>query len=243
MPVIIKPVKVKRSVYANETNAGITRQFIIDCVKMGSASSLYEDPNIGAAYYSAGTSAATAIQTAIDDYGNAPTTGNHNTIIDKADLGKIWLDGYADKVETIANADANRSTRIQAATNITLANLTPKQLVFSLKGIPATPIVRATTVGSGKIAAEITNGVDYKPSQTTFIVVEETAGASFTFVEGQLIIEMANKGQVVIKTRAMKAKYTNFTHLKSGVKYAIYAYSQNGKNQISDLSEPQFVNG
>ena len=135
----LKKVKVKRTVYTNQKNSSNVKQYIIDCVGMGSVADLYSNPDIPTAYYNLGTGAATAIQTAINDWKQAPTKGNLDIIDDKVVLGKAWLDGYADRVEPIANLDANRTTRQEAATNIALSFLTPQKLVSTAKGVPETP--------------------------------------------------------------------------------------------------------
>jgi len=239
----LKKVKVKRTVFTRQKNAANVKQYIIDCVGMGSVSDLYSNPDIPTAYYTSGTNAATAIQTAINDHALAPTNGNLNTINDKVVLGKTWLDGYADRVEAIANLDANRTTRQEAATNIALSFLTPQKLSSTAKGVPEIPKVEAENVGTGMIDVRIVNGVDYKPSQTTLIMVEESADAVITLDNGQLKVEMRGAGQLIVKAASNKGKLTRFKSLKPGEKYVVYAYAQNGKNQVSDLSTAEFVIG
>ncbi len=243
MATTLKQVKVKRTVYGDNRNPSEVKQYIGNCVDTGSIATLFKNPGIITAFYTEGSNAEAAIQAAIDAHGITPTTANKNTINDKVTLGKLWLDNYSSQVEVISNDDANRTTRVEAATNISHSYLTPQKLNATKKGIPQVPIVTISNVGAGKADARIINGVDYQPSQTTYILVEVAAGAAISISGGQLIIELAHAGQVIVTTAARKGKFTHFTGLKLGITYELYAYAQNGKSQVSALSIPVPVSG
>ena len=83
-----------------------------------------------------------------------------------------WLIIYTSKVEPIANADANRTTRKEAFLNIILSGLMPQKLGRSDKGNPETPVITASYVGDGIIEIEITNGKEFDPSSITIIAIE-----------------------------------------------------------------------
>ena len=239
----LKDVLVMRTVFTEISNAHKVKQYIKNCVKMGSDAALYKNPNILTAFYDDGTSAEEDIQTAIDDHTLSPTKGNLGKIHSKVIDGKTWLHDYADKVETIANDDANRNTRFQASVNLLLSFLSSQKLNNSSKGNPEPPEIWAKSTGNGNADVKITNGKDYDPAQSTFILVERAAGAVIKIIKGQLSIEMANNGHLVFKTVGKKGKHTHFTGLKSGVEYAIYAYAQNGTHQLSGLSTVVYVRG
>ena len=240
---ILKPVKVKRTAFTFHLNPSDTKQYIHDCVNTGSDSDLFQDPHIETAFYDEGMEAAGAIDEAITACHLAPTKGNQQLIGDRVSEGVLWLHKYSDKVEVIANDEANRTTREEAATNITLSYLTVQKLKSFKKGNPETPEVTATNVGSGKIDVQIVNGAAYQPTQTTYIVVEARMGAVISILRGQLEIKMRETGHIIVKTAARKGKYTHFTGLIPGVEYEVYAYAQNGKQQVSQLSQPAIVKG
>jgi len=240
MAVILKEVKVKRTIYTFNTTPAFIKQYIDNCVNAGSRSDLFKNPNIAAGFYDEGNAASGAIRDAINKHALFPTKANYDLIFVKADFGRMWLNRYAGKVEVIANDNANRTTREEAATNILLSYLTPQKLKNAKKGKPEAPEIVAVNITTGEIDARIVNGADYQPSQTTFILIEVAAEATLRFVKDQLMIEATNKGQVVVKTAAKKGKYTHFVGLNSAL-YAIYAYAQNGRNQVSELSKPVFV--
>ncbi len=239
----LKEVKVKRTVFTKSTNPDEVRSYVTNCADTGSAATLFKNPHILTAFYTDGTAAAAAIQAALDAHALAPTTGNKNIIATKVVLGKIWLDSYANQVQVISNDDANRTSRLEAAANITLSFLTPQKLTATKKGIPEVPIVTIANVGTGNADARIINGVDYQPSQTTYILVEIAAGATISISQGQLRIKLTNKGEFIVMTAAQKGKFTHFTGLTAGTDYHLYAYSQNGKSQVSALSVAVPVTG
>ncbi len=239
----LEQVKVLRSIFSVEINAALVKEYIDNCVHTGSAATLFKDPHITNAFYSEGIDASNGIENAIKVCALAPTTGNKNTIIVKMEIGKLWLNNYSDRVEVISNDDANRTTREEAATNIMQSYLTPQKLRRAKKGKPEAPIIAVENVGTGKVDARILNGVDYKPTQTTYIAVEAAAGASVSLSGNQLNVEMTSAGHVVVKSAAQKGKLIHFTGLKPGIEYLIYAYAQNGKNQVSPLSRVMKVRG
>ncbi len=227
----------------NITRPAKVKAYIDGAVATGSAATLFKNPHIATIIFTNGTAAGVAIQSAIDLHTLTPTEGNHKAIFDRAYDGEIWLNDYSDLVETIANEPANRTTQDEAATNILLSYLKHQKLDYAPKGTPETPELKVKNVGTGKVDVEIINWVSYKPSKTTIIMVEVSTGAVISLVVDELMIELTVKGQIVIKTSIGKGRFSHFKGLKPGVKYAVYAFSQNGKTQISELSEPIFVKG
>ena len=240
--VLLKIVKVKRGTFTLMQNAGDVRDYIDNCVGMGSTAVLYKNPAIATAFYNQGIAASDAITQALKDYKQVPTTGNLGLIADAKADGIIWLEGYADKVEEIANADANRSTREQAHTNIQLSFLTPQKLASSSKGIPETPTIQGTITGPKTVLIEVTNGESYIPSQTNFLLVELPAFTSLDspdpvveLIDGQLNVKGAT-GEVITKSVSGKGKSTKIKFSNPAARYAGYSYAQNGKKLVSDLS-------
>jgi hypothetical protein len=243
MSTTIKNVLAKRGVFTKLKKAVDVRKYVNDCVNTGSDDTLYAPPAISTVFYGLGTTAGVDLKTAEDALEAAPTDANKTNVKNKIVLVKNWLEDYSDKVEVIANDPANRTTREEAKANIQYSFLTSQKLASESKGTPKTPLVSAGTVGKGKIDAEIINGADYIPNQTTFIAIEKSALESIQLINGDLKIVLRGAGDVVIKSALLKGKFAHFTDMKSGVEYAIYAYAQNGKKNVSDLSEAVYANG
>jgi hypothetical protein len=240
---IIKKVKVKRMVYTFNTSYSFVQQYITNCVSLGKNSILYQPPNIPLAFYTKGTNASGAMQAATTKCAAVPTNANKGIKKVKKTAGIAWLNEYSDLVEVIANDDANRSTRHEAATNIAEAYLSSQKLANSSKGNPETPKISAVNKGNGRVDVGILNGADYKPTLTMFIIIEKAAKAKLTINNGQLSIEMETVSHIVFKVASDKGKYTHLLNLKPGVPYEIYAYAQNGKNKLSALSTAANVTG
>src|ERR1035437_4468546 len=168
---ILKMVKVKRTAYSKITDPVKLNKYLNDAMSYGNAAVLFKDPAILAAFYALGIVAYGALATAMTVYANAPTKGNLDVVQAKMALVVIWLNGYADKVEIISNADANRTTREEAFANIQLSFLTPQKLANATKGKPASPTFTCKKSGSD-LLCEVTNGVEYNPTSTTFFAVE-----------------------------------------------------------------------
>jgi len=246
---VLKPVFVKRTIYSKISDPETMEDYIVDCVGMGSEADLFESPSIATSFYTQGTNAAAAIETAREAHSMAPTKGNLKQVKLKMGEGVVWLNNYADKVEVISNDDANRTSREAAAGNILLSFLTPQKLEKLPKGDPETPELQGKNVGTGKIKVEITNGVTYKPSQTNFIAMElpkedsDLADPVVELKDGQVKITFSAPGEVITQSTSGKGRFTTLTVTNSGSRYAIYAYAQNGKKQVSQLSEPINVKG
>jgi len=236
MAIILKKVKVKRMVYSFNTTFTFVNQYITDCINVASSNAMYASPNIDAAFYTKGTNTATAMETAQSKYTSAPLSANLSKMKNTKKAAIVWLHNFSDKVELIANDDENRDTRNEAATNIAAAFLTAQKLANASKGKPKTPEISTTNIGSGKVDVEILNNADYNPTLTMFVIIEKSAKAKLTLNNGQLSIEMENISHVIFKVASEKGKYTHLKDLKRGVEYEIYAYAQNGKNKLSDLS-------
>ncbi len=220
------------------------KQYITDSVATGSAAVLFKNPFIATAFYTLGTAAAADIQTAVDDYTLAPTTGNEGTILDAIVAGKSWLKLYAGKVETISNTDANRSTREEAATNITNSFLTPQKLANASKGTPETPVLTGSNVGAGKMKVKIINGETFLPNRTNFLAVQlpesttrDTPDPVVTLVNGQLKVVSVGACECITLCASGKGRVATLTASNTGSRYAVYAYAQNSKKFLSDLSE------
>ncbi|MEI8231474.1 MAG: hypothetical protein WCG32_02750 [Actinomycetes bacterium] len=246
--VLLKRVKVKTSVFTLIADAADVCTYIEDCVRTGSAYVMYADPTITTAFYSLGTTAAGNITTAIATYTSAPTDANRNSVADKKAEGIQWLESYSEKVEDIANLDANRATREAAYTNITHSFLTPYKLSNSTKGVPETPVLTGTITGANTMLIEITNGITYIPSQTCFIVVQlpaftttETPDPVVVLRTGQLTVNGAT-GEMITKTLSGKGKTVKIVFTNTGRRYAVYAYAKNGNKLVSTLSEVIIVN-
>jgi len=234
----LKDVLVKRTIFTKEYHPVVIKQYIINCVSIGSDDTnvLYKNPKITTAFYDEGSQAAIKIADAITLAGKIPLETNKSAIIDRMVDGKAWLDLYAGKVEVIANDPANRTTREQAATNIMASNLTQQKLANAPKGNPEKTKLAGKVVGLGAIDIEILNGVEYNPSQTTIIAIEKSAGGIVTLVNGVLNIVTTNRGQVVIRAASNRGSFTHFTGLNN-VPYEIWAYGSNGKKQTGLLSD------
>lgn len=224
-------------IYTRIYVATVIMQYILDCVNTGSDSALYGSPNISLAFYNQGRAAANAIQTAMTNYSLRPTKANGKTIKNKIVKGKIWLDSYADKVEIIANDDANRNTISEAATNINHSFLTSRKLIKNKKGKATTPRLTWKRIGQGSFDVQIINGKTYNPMNTHFILLESSMNATIIIENGQVIIEQEKKGQIRFKSANAKGKYAKFRKLKPNVDFDLYAYSQNGNNNLSELSD------
>ena len=173
----------------------------------------------------------------------SPTNGNKLNYETKGVDGINWLEGYANQVEVIANANENRNTREQAEANIALSFLTPQKLTPSTKGVPVTPVFSVVNEGTGIVKTKITNGADYNPSQVTFIAIEASAGGVLTLSGADLKVVFSNIGSITLKTITGRSKTSRITSLTPGVDYLVYAFAQNGKKLVSALSAPVVVKG
>ncbi len=237
MAVKIRKLLVKRMEFTTIRNPGKLIGYMDASIASGMQYYLYEDPHISLDFYNEGTDAMEAIKDAIKARKKAPTKANKSAVKTKMKLGKIWLKAYSDKVEAIANDEANRSTLEEASVNIMQSYLTPQKLIKTKKGDPEAPEITAKNVGTSAIDVKIVNGIDFKPSMTNFILLEKDMKATIDLIDGVLYINQEKKGQIVFKSANAKGRYTHFRRLKPGVEYDIYAYSQNGKDQISRLSK------
>lgn len=240
--VLLKMVKVKRTVFTKILIASEVQTYIENCVSTGSGATLYANPTILTAFYEAGTTAAESIAGAIKTYTDAPTDANLKLIAVARTAGIEWLESYASQVEVIANLDVNRATREAAYANILVSFLSAQKLANSTKGVPETPVITGTISGANIISIVVTNGATYIPSQTNFVIVqlpayttEETPDPVVTLVKGQITVSGAS-GATIYKSLSGKGKSTTVNFPVTGVRYAVYAYAQNGKKLVSDLS-------
>jgi len=245
----LKKVKVKRTDYSKITNGIDMWTYIDNAINTGSAAILFKDPNILAAFYALGIAARLALKTAMDVHEAAPTKGNLKIVKAKMALVVIWLNGYADQVETISNSDTNRTTREEAAANILLAKLNYQQLTNGSKGKPGVVSFTVKKIGSD-LLCEVTNGVDYKPSSSTFFAVELPVqplvpplipDPDVTLDGDQINVIFYAPGHFASQSSNGKSFVTLLKSLKTGKRYAIYGFSQNGKKLISDLSAPIII--
>ncbi len=248
---MIKYILILRTTYSIITNGKVMRDLINETIAIASIAELYINPNIPTAYYTEGTAVAGAINTAILVHNGAPSPANNDVIQDKVALGVIWMDGLADLVEVIANADANRSTAEEASTNIKLANMVPQKLTQTAKGTPVTPVIEAENVGTGKVAVKnVTPHGDDVPDETFFMAIEMPAVTvpvtpdpipSITL--GQFKVILAAAAEINTINCTGKGRTITFNNLKPGVGYMIIAYTKNGNKFISELSNIVYVLG
>src|ERR1700722_15891194 len=169
---IIKDVLVYRTIYKEETNAGILKEYIYSCKGMGSVAALYKNTAIPTLFYTSMQEAGDAIGAAVSVWELAPTKGNLGLVHLSMEDGVVVMDSYADQVEVIANNPSNRSSREGASVNIDLSFLTPYKLDASPKGKPDQPVLVGTHFTLGEVAFEVTNHGDTVPTQTTVILVQ-----------------------------------------------------------------------
>lgn len=234
--ITLKKVGVKRSDYTKIINSSKLVQYIINCVASGSKFILFKDPNITTQFYQDATDAAQAIQDASTKHTKAPTKGNLKAIKNKMARAVLLLDRYSDQVEVISNDDNNRTTRNEAANNIMQSYLTPKKLVASRAGKPSKPELRGKMTGSETADIRIVNGKSYTPRKTNFVAINSSANAKVSIKNKLLDIEINGPAHIVFQSLDGKGRYTQFKGLIRIGGYDIYAYSQNGKKQLSKLS-------
>ena len=85
---------------------------------------------------------------------------------------------------------------------------------------------------------EIKNGKAFNATQTNFILVESSMKATVKLVNGEIIIEQKNVGHIRFKSAYGKGRFVHFWMLNAGKTYDLYAYSQNGNSQFSEISIP-----
>ncbi|MEI6814978.1 MAG: hypothetical protein WCL14_00100 [Bacteroidota bacterium] len=243
MQTTLKLLLVMRTTFTYIKKPDELKKYVDDCINTGSIESLFEDPNIPTSFYDDGRAVSLALQKAINRRTASPTKGSFETVGNRMTSAVTWLHGYADRVEVISNDDANCSTRQEIGANISSSFLTHHKLVSGRKGNPPTPEFVAKNVGSGEVDVDILNGADYTPEKTVFIAIELSAKATLALAKGILNINQEEKGQTMVMVATKKGKLTHFVGLKPGVQYAIYAYSQNGFKQTSELSLPVLVKG
>lgn len=243
----IKPVLVKRSVYTNVIDPEKLIQYIDNSKNLGSTADLFKDPHIASTFYTEGSDLAVLIKKKIDIYEGAPLPGNRTLLELAMDDGKNWLNRYALQVETISNSDANRTTREQAFGNIQLSYLTPHKIVISKKGVPETPKLDVEVTSPGNIAVSIINGATYQPTQTNFVVVKLPPASEpqdnapvVSLKNGQVTIVSKSAGESVTSSVTGKGRNVKLQVTPMN-RYAVYAYAQNGKKQVSELSVPIIV--
>ena len=246
----LKLVAVLISIFTKETDGAKLRDYISQCLTKGMASILFASPAILAAFYTAGNDAWEALATAVSNWEDNKSPENLKIVKDKMALVVIWLRSYAIQVQNIANLPANCTTREEAATNIIASYLTPQKLTKAAKGDPEVPIVtgkRGTDVGA--IDIEVMNhGVGFKPTSIIVFVVllAETPvtvpvtppipDPTVSLTAGQVLVTSTVATQIATISLDGKGKFISFAGLMSGRRYAIYAYTKNGKKQISTLS-------
>ncbi len=131
---------------------------------------------------------------------------------------------------------ANRDTLLEAATNIFLSFLTSRKLIKNKKGKSPRPKLLWKRIGTGGFDIKIVNGKNYNPMNTHFILLESSMNAKVTIENGEVVIVQENMGHIIFKSANAKGKFAKFRKVKFGVDYDIYAYSQNGNDNLSELS-------
>jgi hypothetical protein len=251
----LKLVAVKITVFTRQRDAGKLLAYIWACLSDGLNATLYENPNILSAFYTLGNDAWEALDLAISDYSKNTTPDNLKIVKAKMALVVIWLRAYASKVQVIANLPANATTREEVVINIGQSYLTAQKLVQSKKGDPQIPEMTGKNVGIGTIDIEVVNIDNFNPTGIVFIAVEvpvtpitvppsaATPPAVVELKDGQLLITSTVAVQTASISIEGKGRTVTFIGLKPGKLYAIYAYTRNGKKQVSKLSAPIYVYG
>ena len=244
----IRDVLVKRTEYSLIIDPAELRQYVVDVVGLASPSALYMNPNIATAVYTALTNAANAITSATDAYGISKTDANRDAIPTKMSLAVDRLNEFCDLVEPIANDPANRTTREEAKVNIEKANLKAQKLDASPKPDPEKAVATFTNVGTGKVVPEITNGAEYAPTKTNYILVEGSSGTDASdpiiTLDGDMVkVTMFKPGDIHFISAAGRGTDSLFPDLKPGVGYVGVAFGQNTKNSVGELSDPVNVKG
>ena len=233
----LRSILVKRMIYTRIYIASAFLQYLKNVILSGSNCELYCDPFIPTSFYDEGTLIADDLERSIEKHHSAPTKGRLKIVKNIVVRGKEWIHEYANKVEVIANDNANRNTLEEAVANISISYLTPRKIVKSRKKLPPKPIITGKYFSPGRIDVKIMNKAGYNPMFTNFIVVEKSLKAIVSIENGELIIVMDGKGQVRTQTANGKGKLVHFTGLKASEVYEIYAYAQNGNKMCSRLSQ------
>ena len=242
-PVTLKDVEVKVTVFTTIEKPADLGEYIVDCVEMGSNSDLYSDPSITAVFYGKGTDCGANIQFAITAEKQSPTEGNKLAVTNQMALGVLWLKSYSSQVEVLANLPANRTTREQAAENITHSFLSYQQLETVPKGDPESPVFTVESLGSGNFKVTIVNGATYTPSRTNLIAIEmppatvpPTADPVVALAGNQMRVQLGCAAEVVTNSLSGKGRSTIINVLNTSSKFIIYGFSQNGNKQVSKIS-------
>jgi len=246
----LKPVNVKTTKFTEINNHHELSRYIGKCIEKGSVADIFKNPHILTAFYDEGTIAKEALDAAITIYEDAPINSNLLIIEDKMALVVLWLMSYAAKVTVISNLDINRTTRDEAATNVTLSWLTPHKIGRTAKLKPDTPVLVSENVGTGKAMVKIINSNPFNPKSSFFIAVSKpqvtvppTPDAEVSIVEGQFLIHANYPCQVFMITVDGKGRVANFKNLTPAGSYNGYCFSKNGNKLISYLSEPVLIKG
>jgi hypothetical protein len=248
-------VRVLISIFTQETNAGKLRDYLWNCLTDGMASVLFASPAVLAAFYTAGNDAYDALALAITNYELNDSNRNLRIVKAKMALAVLWLRDYANQVQVIANLPVNVVVRQDAADNISTSFLTPQKLAQSSKGAPEVPVLSGKRGAiEGGIDIEVMNhGVGFNPTSINFIAVLLTdtpvtepptptiPDPVVTLTAGQVLVSSAVATQVASISLDGKGKFISFVGLMSGRRYAIYAYTKNGKKLVSVLSAPIIV--
>ncbi len=251
MPISLKlrKVLVLRSEFTKIKIPSKLATFMLEAIRKGTTNSMFQDPNISNDFYDIGLSAHAYLLSCIDNCKKRPIKANKLILVNAAEAGKKWINAFADQVEAIANDDDNRTTRQEAAANIYQANLTARKLGQNAKGKPDQPIFIGKQTGGGYARLDMKNRKGNIPTKTIFVAVEipkEGSRAKYPnvkMIKGILVIEMFEVGQVLYQSLVGKAKVVWFEGLKRGCVYAVYAYSQFVKKQVSDLSNMVILAG
>ncbi len=245
----LKKVNGNSTEYSLITDPAEMRQYVIDRGNAASSSTLYGTPAIAASVYTAGTSAATAIQTAITAHTAAPTLANKDIVKAKMALGVLWLDSLLALVVPIANSPTNCTTREEAAVNIEIAGFTAEKLNKNSKGKPDMALFTATYVGNGVIDIDITNGDEFNPANVIIIAVAvppvtvpPTPPPIVSLKDGQVAVTSKVYVPVVTKTMSGKGTSAKLVDMAGSPSWMIYIYSMNGNKLISMLSSAGPVN-
>jgi hypothetical protein len=240
---VIPEALVYRSGYREERNHEIVKALITKLIAAGLGQLLFQNPAILTAFYTAGNGALAALTLAINDFNNHTNGGSIETIEAKMALVVIWIDSYADQVEVISNADANRTTQLEAKANIVLSGLPTQKIGKTTKGKPGISEINGVRFAGGIMKVKITNAHVNVYTSLTLIAVSippasepAIAPAVVTVAGDQLSVTCAAPIHVMTKTIKGHPASASIAGANPALSYNLYVITQNGVKLVSVIS-------
>ena len=248
--ILITPVGILISDFTDETNPEALRDNLWNCLELGMAAPMYENPHILTAFYTAGNFAYDALALAISNHEEVPTDDNELIVKAKMALAVIWLRSYANQVFLIANDSTNCTTRDEAVININASGLTAQKLTQTKKVKPEKLVLLGKNLGTGIGQIKIVNDNPFVVRSSVFILVSKppvtsppTPDAVVSIVNGQFNVAATYAYQLSLLVLDGKGRIATFNNLIPAQGYNGYGFSKNGNKLIGDLSDPVLVKG